>query len=465
MPVAMESDTLSTGNRQIDMILRGGFPKNSINIIMGQPGTGKTIFAEQLVFFNAAHGDRPILYLTTLSEPISKVLTYLQRFSFYDEDKIGSIVHYREVGRNLIERGIEGFAQTIEEMILELSPRIIVIDSFRGLKDIANSQSEYRRMLFDMAGILSAFDTTVFLVGEYTELDYMESPEFAIADGIIQFSRKSETNKDERFLRVLKLRGSSYAEGLHGCSISNDGLSVYPRLVSPKHIESYSWKKERISCGIPDMDRLLDGGLWRGASTLVAGPTGSGKTTFSLMFALEAIKCKEKSLYVNFQENPTQLLRAIDTLGYSQEELRKGGMEFVYASPVELQIDSVVVTILRRLEEQKFSRVVIDAVGDLSMAASDGSRLHDYLYALSQTLAVQDVSSMLVYETACSNIESLAAEGSPRYSNMADNIILLSSGHHPTYERELRCVKARGCNHDRKAHPFDITQKGIEIRS
>lgn len=94
MPVTTESDTLSTGNPQIDSILRGGFPKNSINIIMGQPGTGKTIFAEQMVFHNAEIGKRPILYVTTLSEPISKVLTYLQRFSFYDDDKIGTAVHY-----------------------------------------------------------------------------------------------------------------------------------------------------------------------------------------------------------------------------------------------------------------------------------------------------------------------------------------------------------------------------------
>lgn len=464
MPATMESETLSTGNRQIDEILRGGFPKNSINIIMGQPGTGKTIFAEQMVFYNARPGERPILYLTTLSEPMSKVLTYLQRFSFYDENKIGTEIHYRDIGWDLITNGLEGFVHKIEEMILELSPKMIVIDSFRGLKELSKSQGEYRRLLFDLAGTLSAFDTTAFLVGEYTEEDYRELPEFAIADGIIQFSRNSETSKDERFVRVLKLRGSSYAEGLHGCSISSDGLCVYPRLVSPKHAESYSWNKERISSGVKDMDTLLGGGIWKGASTLIAGPTGSGKTTFALMFALEAIRCKEKSLYVNFQENPTQLLRTIDSLGFSAQELRAAGLEFVYASPVELQIDSIIVTILKKLDDKKLSRIVIDAIGDLSMAANNGVRLHDYLYALCQSLAVQDVSAMLVYETASSNIESLAVEGNARYSNMADNIIILSSGKHPEYQRELRCVKARGCNHDLRAHDFDITDKGIKIR-
>ena len=75
---------ISTGSAQADEILHGGFPANSINIIMGQPGTGKTIFAEQMAFHNA-DDQRPILYLATLSEPIAKLIKYLQRFEFFVE--------------------------------------------------------------------------------------------------------------------------------------------------------------------------------------------------------------------------------------------------------------------------------------------------------------------------------------------------------------------------------------------
>ena len=69
---------VSTGNPGADAILGGGFPANSINIIMGAPGTGKTIFAQQLALSNA-DPDRPVLYVTTLSEPLAKVVTYLQQ--------------------------------------------------------------------------------------------------------------------------------------------------------------------------------------------------------------------------------------------------------------------------------------------------------------------------------------------------------------------------------------------------
>ena len=77
---------VNTGNPQADEILGGGFPANSINIVMGQPGTGKTIFAEQLLFHNAG-GSRQSVYLTTLSEPLSKVVSYVQRFDFFDPDR------------------------------------------------------------------------------------------------------------------------------------------------------------------------------------------------------------------------------------------------------------------------------------------------------------------------------------------------------------------------------------------
>ena len=86
-----QAERMSSGNPEADYILGGGFPANSINIIMGHPGSGKTILAEQLIFHNAGV-DRPILYFTTLSEPLAKVVRYLQGFRFFDESKIGTQV-------------------------------------------------------------------------------------------------------------------------------------------------------------------------------------------------------------------------------------------------------------------------------------------------------------------------------------------------------------------------------------
>ena len=304
------TERMSSGNREADHILGGGFPSNSINIVMGHPGSGKTIFAEQLIFHNAGD-DRPILYFTTLSEPLAKVVRYLQGFSFYDENKLGTQVIYEDVGPQLSKDGATALIPLLEEAIRTLSPKIIVIDSFKAVHDLAPAAADRRRMVYDMTALLSAYGTTAFLLGEYTEDDILIYPEFAVADGIVEMSRRRLGNRDERYFRVYKLRGSQYLEGAHAFRITDTGLDIYPRLVSPKLPAGYVPATERLSLGVPGLDEMLDGGVWRGTTTLLAGPSGAGKTTIGLQFALEGAQKGEPTLYMNFQENPTQLSRTI----------------------------------------------------------------------------------------------------------------------------------------------------------
>lgn len=447
----------------MDEILNGGFPTNSINIIMGQPGTGKTIFAEQMVFHHASADDRPILYLTTLSEPVAKVLTYLQRFSFFDQEKIGSVVHYMDIGSDLASRGITALQPHIEEAIYTIAPKIIVVDSFKALHDLAESAQDMRRMLHKLTGLLTAYDTTVFLVGEYTDEHAKRLPEFAVADGIIQFLRSPQSTRDERFVRILKLRGSGYMEGLHGCRITSEGMEIFPRLVSPAKAEKYLLKADKVASGVEGFDEIVGGGLTRASGTLVAGPTGSGKTTFAMQFALEGVRLGERSLYVNFQENPSQLARLIAALGFDPDDAQSRGLELIYASPVELQIDSIVVSIFKLIEENDLQRVVIDSLGDLATASSDTNRLHDYIYSLNQRLVVRGVSSVFTYETTGDMLDGHAGLNG-KFSNMADNILLLGGTGAPDFERQLSCLKARGSAHDLKPHRFVITQHGIKLQ-
>ena len=79
---------LASGNQQLDAILGGGFPAHAINLVVGPPGSGKTILAQQYVFHNATP-ERPAVYLTTVSEPLEKVLRYGQTMAFFDPAAVG----------------------------------------------------------------------------------------------------------------------------------------------------------------------------------------------------------------------------------------------------------------------------------------------------------------------------------------------------------------------------------------
>src|SRR5690606_4639112 len=291
---------VSTGSAPADRILGGGFPVNSINMIMGEPGTGKTLFAQQLVFHNAG-GDRPILYLTTLSEPLAKVVKYLQGFEFFDESKLEGAVVYDEVGDELAEEGIHALVPKVRERIKALSPKIIVIDSFKALHDIAPSIAEMRRVVHDLAGLLTAYETTTFLVGEYSEEQMAVLPEFVVADGIVELLRHESGMRDDRFFRVRKLRGSGYREGRHALRLTSGGVKIYRRLVTPRIAPDYSVVRERVSSGVTGLDAMIGGGIWRGTTTLLGGPTGSGKTTIGLQFVLDGVRQGEPGLYVHLE--------------------------------------------------------------------------------------------------------------------------------------------------------------------
>ena len=453
----------TTGNAQLDDVLGGGFPANSINIVMGQPGTGKTILAEQLLFHNASVEDdgRPLLYITTLSEPMTKVVSYVQRFTFFDPSKLGEQIVYEDLGLQLAQEGPAVLGPWIRDAIKTLSPRVIVIDSFRAIHDLATSSAEMRRLISDLASTFSAYETTVFLLGEYTRADIDRYPEFAVADSIIELARQPLSARDERFLRVLKLRGSGYREGQHAFRITPHGIDLYPRLISPEIPESYAIANERVPSGVEGLDEMVDGGLWRGSTTLVVGPTGAGKTTLALQFALEGVRREEPTLFVNFQENPVQLRRAMTALGFPLGEDGTGNLHLRYASPVELQIDSIIGDIFDLIATRGIRRVVIDAVGDLATAANDPQRLHDYLYSLVQHFVVKGVTSLLTFESGDGVTGSGALE--QRFSYISDNVFKLDRGGETETLRTFRIVKTRNSAHDNRVRKLEIGRKGGRI--
>src|SRR5215207_4964361 len=124
------SERLSSGHPRLDAVLGGGVPANGINMLIGLPGSGKTILAQQYVFANATP-ERPALYLATVSEPFDKILRYGQTLAFFDRKAVGRSVFYEDLGTVLNERGLAGVLEQVNTLIKERRPGLIVIDSFK----------------------------------------------------------------------------------------------------------------------------------------------------------------------------------------------------------------------------------------------------------------------------------------------------------------------------------------------
>jgi circadian clock protein KaiC len=337
---------------------------------------------------------------------------------------------------------------------------MIAIDSFKALHDLSESVSDMRRLVYELTGLLTAYETTSFLVGEYHQEDIRYAPEFAVADGIVELSRRQLGTRDERFFRVLKLRGSRYQEGFHAFEITGHGLDIHPRLVTPRVPADYEPAHGRISTGVPDLDAMLEGGLVSGSGTLLGGPSGSGKTTLALQFALDGVRKGEPSLCMNFQENPAQLSRTIRRLAPDPETA--SALELLYFSPVELRIDTIIGQLFRCIQSKGIKRLVIDSIGDLAASTSDPQRLHDYLYALMQHLTVNGVTSLSTFETAGRGRTGGDWTAGP-ISHMADNLVVLEMRGDESMRRTIRVLKARGTAHDLDVREMVIGSDGIRL--
>ncbi len=456
------TERIATGCVGLDEILNGGIPAHTISVIMGAPGTGKTILAEGLAFCNATP-EHPALYLTTVSEPLEKFIFHGQNYNFFDSSKVGVSVIYEDLGTIVRKDGVEKLASIVTDLITRYKPALLFIDSFKGLNELLQSTMERRTVIYDLASVLTAYRCTSFLIGEYSEVMTTDLPEFAIADVVLCLTKHSTNVREQRFLGVEKLRGSGSIPGLHAFSITDDGIKMFPRLLSPPIAPAYEPKAERVNTGIGGLDDMIEQGFWRGSTTLIAGPSGSGKTILGLHFIREGARNSERCLFVGFQENPAQMARIMHNLGWNTSELLgNGNFEMMYRSPVEMQLDSVAAEIFERVRAGKVQRIVIDALGDLERCSIDTQRFADFMYALTQWFAVENVTCIMTSELA--NLFEVGNISDEQISNMSDNLVLLGFTSGQEMQRTIRIIKTRGSNHDNKQYLLEISDKGAAVR-
>ena len=449
---------VASGNPRLDAILEGGLPAHGINLVVGPPGSGKTVLAQQYVFHNATP-QRPALYLTTVSEPLEKVLRYGQTMAFFDAGAVGRAVFYEDVGGLLGAHGLTAVLERVDALLKELRPAIIVIDSFKALTPYATDQGGFRRFLHSLAGRLSAFPVTSLWIGEYDGTELTTAPEFAVADAIVSLSSNRVGQRELRVLQVLKLRGSGFLSGKHAYRLSEVGIDVFPRLADPIDATTYPMAVERISSGIPALDAMLEDGYWPGAATLVAGPTGSGKTLMGLHFIVSGVRRGEPGIIATLQENPTQLQQIAEGFGWS---LAEPGIELLARSPVDLYIDQWVYELLAAIERTGARRVLIDSLGDLYFAAGDESRYREYLYSLVQRCSRLGVSLLMTFELP--DLFQVAQLSELGVSHVSDNVVLLQYLRQPdAIRRTLTIIKTRASLHQPQVREFTITPEGITL--
>ena len=459
-------ERLTTGNAAFDGILGGGFPIRSVNVIAGEPGAGKTLFALQMLFHLAQQGKKG-LYLTTLSEPAMKLLSYAQQFAFFDQRLVdeGRVV-FADLGSLIRGKDVAGTLGAITSRVEREEPALIVIDSFKAVRDLlADSPTSVRMFVYDVAVHAAGWGATSLFVGEYTDPEIGSLSEFAVADGIVRLTSRRDELRAVREVEVMKLRGASYVTGGHFFEIGADGLEFFPRVRSPEVPEGGGpiGTAERVATGVPGLDAMLGGGLPLASATVVEGGTGTGKTLLGLQFLLDGARHGAPGIHFLLEETPDQLREIAHGFGWDLTELeRRRLLTLRYTSPVELSTDRFLDQARHEISALGAKRAVLDSLTSMALGVPSERRFKELVYSITKHFRAQGVTSTM-------NLDVPDLLGSAQLSGhglsfTADNVIQLKYVElDGRLERGISVLKARGVRHTTDVRRMNVRPDGIEV--
>jgi circadian clock protein KaiC len=461
-------EILDSGVPGLNDVLGGGVPALSFNLISGGPGSGKTTLAMQLLFANAT-AERPGLFVTLLGETSLKMLRYQQLFSFFDPRRVGSDVHFMNMSEEALSGDLDGVLTRITAEIDRLHPSIVVVDSFRSLiraQGVAAGNGKLEHFVQRLALHLTTWEITSFLIGEYPEHE-LRDPVFTVADGVIWMSQEVNRSSVVRRLQVVKARGMASMPGLHTFRMTAAGVQVFPR--TPERPDDiHPPTQERLSTGVAGLDEMMGGGIPVGDSLVLAGPTGTGKTTFAMKFIAAGLAAGEKAVIAIFEEHPDVYLQRAKSVDVDlREAIKEDKLCIIYLRPLDLSVDETLEEIRTAVQRIGASRVVIDSISGFEMALAPAFR-EDFRESLYRLIGALTGLGVTMYST----VEVVEGRGDAglqltgyQVSFLTDDIL---SQRYVEIEGELRkavvVVKMRGSTHSREFRTYDITATGVQLR-
>jgi circadian clock protein KaiC len=458
---------LETGTPGLDDILMGGLPPGQMYLVEGDPGTGKTTLAMQFIRAGVARGQRS-LYIT-LSEPRSELEISIRAHGWEPEEvpiaeftpaeaSLSAEEQYTVFHPSEIE--LATTVKRLTQIIEEVKPVRLVIDSLSELRLLASDVMRYRRQLLALKQFFAGRDTTVLLLDDLT-IDGNDYQLRSIAHGVIHLSTVPRSfGVTRRQLEIVKLRGSSYREGYHDYNIRYGGVSVFPRLIAAEH--SVPFPDERIASGVEALDRMFGGGISRGSSTLLTGPSGVGKSTIAMQYAFAAASRGERTTVYVFDEVLRTAQSRPEALGlHLQPLIDAGTLVMCQVDPAELSPGEFIWRIRRDVEENRTRVVVIDSLNGFLNSMPGERDLTLHLHELIAYLNQSGVATFLVL-TMQGLVGNMHAEVDVSY--LSDTIVLLRYFEAEGRIRQvLSVLKQRMGAHERALRELTLTKDGVTV--
>ncbi|MDY7109927.1 MAG: ATPase domain-containing protein [Planctomycetota bacterium] len=464
-PASDEVPRAATGVAGLDAVLGGGLPRNHAYLVQGHPGAGKTTLALQFCLDGIEQGERVLFISTVESE------TELQSIArSHDWSLDGLNIHYHAAHEEVADTPEQSvfipaeveLPRTIEELLAvveRINPQRMVIDSLSEIRLIAENQRWYRRQMIALKDELTTNHRTMLLCDDLRTTD---QPVESSVRGIIRLEQvAADYGPDRRRLRVLKLRGSPFATGYHDFKIRTGGLEVFPRLVAAEHREPV--EAGTMSSGVAELDAMFGGGADRGASLLLLGPAGTGKSNVAAQFAAAAAKAGERAAMYIFDERVQTLLTRTASLGLGLHEQVQGGrVEIQQVDPAELTAGEFAHRVHHAVGGRGVRLIVIDSLTGYMSAMPSEKFLALHLHELLSFLSQQGVTTILIM--AQHGLDGMNRRAPVDLSYVSDSVLLFHLFEHAGELRKAVSVyKRRGGGHENKIRELQFGPEGIHI--
>jgi circadian clock protein KaiC len=453
---------VSTGIAGLDQLLRGGLTANRMYLVEGRPGSGKTTIAMQFLLEGRRRGER-CLYVA-LSETANELravgashgwnLDGIELFQLPSPHTAAVEEQYTLYHPAEVELG--DTVRALLDIVERLRPSRIVLDSLSELKLLARDPLRFRRQILALKTYFAGMDTTVLLLDDQVASE--DSQLQSLCHGVMLLEQLPfEYGRARRRVRIVKFRGVAAIEGFHDFTINRGGVAVFPQIEPP---EQAAVSPEAVESGIPEMDRLLGGGLAWGTTTLFIGPSGSGKSTLATQYISH---CSEPASIYLFDERMRTYLHRCDALGMGlSEKIGDGRIKASQIEPGQLSPGEFSHRVRRDVEDFGARMVLIDSINGYlhAIPQSDAplARMHELLSFLNE----RGVVTLLVL--AQHGIVGTMMTTPLDVSYLADTVMMLrffeAQGH---VRRAISVVKMRTHVHEATIRELRLGPERVRI--
>ena len=461
-----EIPKVPTGIAGLDEVLGGGVPAGRVTILSGGAGSGKSTMGLQCLLHGAAAGEPGILVMfeeraaTVRQDALSRGwdLARLEK-----QNKL-YLMDARLDPHAVIagEFSIQGLLAMLDHRITAMHAKHVVIDAVDSLLHLYDNAIRERHELYALhEWLLDRGVTTIMTVkapqaeetlSRYAFLDFM-------ADCVIHVDQRVTAQIATRRLRVIKYRGSGYGRNEYPFVINETGINIIPMT---GNVLEHRPPGEKVSSGTPWLDDALAGGFRRGASVLIAGTAGAGKTTLACLYSRAACLRGERVLYLNFEESPEAMVSNMRGPGLALQPLvKKGSLQIRSYLPEAMGVEEHLFYSLKDLTECQPASVVIDAISACRRMGSEQAAF-EYLMRMLNTCKDRGISSICLNQSAGHNvIDDVSGIG---ISSLIDTVVFLRHQQvGAAMVRQMIVMKARGSWHSEQFHEFRITDRGLDL--